>query len=1307
MNPFPFPFPAAALSEVNGSKLHWFYKRFVENFYNEYRLGHFLLAAYAAVPAFITPDLLYKLWQNFNRYKWNGEPVSIHRVAVSDLLLSPLCREVGYELYEMDHDIRMAFLEWLKKEGTTELWKKRQVRDLNEIAKFVEDYHLLPNPAGKRWGAEYLETQTLEAVSYYNPVAVTDRLFNKLRTASTPPFRETELLHTIDLFIKTRNRLMRLDSALHLTDSEQKQLDWMHAWKALIEQNNKGFIERLNARQDLYELFNDTKTGIEIEISKGMITQLNAFSDRKVRALVVGVNVGFDGRNNDLYLNSAMLFANLLRELTPSTALDLTVLTGENATHNGILENWQKMVTTTRPNDDLLFYMASDAIRADDHCHVACYDSDMEGGQYDWLHDSEIGNAASAANGSSVTIFAQVAHAATPYWIDNSNPGNVLFAASSFDQDASYLPSRTDGKQYCAFTHAFVKSIQNNKSWLSNRSSFLNALRDYEYSLHAGYEDVRATPQLLCHSETYNRFFLHGKHLTAELQDLLRYTGYLDERSTGSWNKKTALALGEFIKARGLSKELTKQEYIDDLREYKEEIFLNDLPVFLLIFSDPTNELISLQREREAIINHLEGSGLMMQLEILIDCDRQTLIHTFKNKEYRNRIRLVYYAGSDSNGNFHLKDGDFTLPEFAELFDYQENIKLFIANTCRSHVFAEYTTRLGAALSIGIEGEVDDHNAAEFGIKLFSLISEGYDLMKERDAFKQILTTYNYSTNTYKLFTAPWVNEETTIGWQRNVANVNQPTTESPEIYALIVGVDIYEDRSIPNLFKTDREARSLYQWFIINIKNGNPDHIYILDSTNIKQISQETIDNALIRLASGVDVKSTRQRLLLVYFAGYGYYSFESSPVLLLSDWTPRRRNLCIDLNSYMTALADSAYFHGLCFFYDLQNINNVQAQMSLPFFKLPLEPVGHTSSMIIGHIAEDQEGTYLESTQQAEITRGAFTKELIKGLNGGAANDDGNITFNTIRNYLNRMFLQIHPQLRPLRSSVSGDEHFIIATRKQQPLQQVEIRFAKDHVGKNFRILNYQGEVVFHTLLNSTSLSLELKSRLYQMEIPEIQMSETLSISSQEGILRINLGWQFLNKWIWVAGTGFDLTEEEVRTAKAVGQFIAEQGYGLITGGWPGVDYLVAEAYYNTLESIIDVEKKNYLIQFVETGHEADFKKGKIQTVSPEDSKDISREKAFVVISIGGKGGTFGIFEYAREYNLPFIPLFHTGGDSARAFNILSNDPDPYVDIDLSPLRIVQPGNDADNYLKPLQKILEQLNDSTKDKNQPDLPA
>ena len=56
---------------------------------------------------------------------------------------------------------------------------------------------------------------------------------------------------------------------------------------------------------------------------------------------------------------------------------------------------------------------------------------------------------------------------------------------------------------------------------------------------------------------------------------------------------------------------------------------------------------------------------------------------------------------------------------------------------------------------------------------------------------------------------------------------------------------------------------------------------------------------------------------------------------------------------------------------------------------------------------------------------------------------------------------------------------------------------------------------------------------------------------------------------QWLLVAGTGkeWGLAETTVWTSRAVGAASAERGYGLVVGGWHGVDYLAAEAFAQTL--------------------------------------------------------------------------------------------------------------------------------------------
>ncbi|ERN41722.1 hypothetical protein KR51_00015680 [Rubidibacter lacunae KORDI 51-2] len=75
--------------------------RFVGRFGEPYRV----LAYYAALPLVLTPDLLHYLRNEFLRDR--GVPW----VAEADLLLSDLCRPVGYELYVVDTAVRAYLLE--------------------------------------------------------------------------------------------------------------------------------------------------------------------------------------------------------------------------------------------------------------------------------------------------------------------------------------------------------------------------------------------------------------------------------------------------------------------------------------------------------------------------------------------------------------------------------------------------------------------------------------------------------------------------------------------------------------------------------------------------------------------------------------------------------------------------------------------------------------------------------------------------------------------------------------------------------------------------------------------------------------------------------------------------------------------------------------------------------------------------------------------------------------------------------------------------------------------------------------------
>jgi hypothetical protein len=140
----------------------------------------------------------------------------------------------------------------------------------------------------------------------------------------------------------------------------------------------------------------------------------------------------------------------------------------------------------------------------------------------------------------------------------------------------------------------------------------------------------------------------------------------------------------------------------------------------------------------------------------------------------------------------------------------------------------------------------------------------------------------------------------------------------------------------------------------------------------------------------------------------------------------------------------------------------------------------------------------------------------------------------------------------------------------------------------------------------------------------------------------------------WILVAGTGrYHLKESELLLSKEIGTAIAKGNFGLVVGGWRGVDYVVADSFAKELNN----QKKrlsDYLIQVIPAGKEPEFKGGHIVEVNAglkEWTESVSYADA--VILIGGIGGTYETYLYANQEQKPTFPIAGTEGDARKVFN------------------------------------------------------
>jgi hypothetical protein len=145
--------------------------------------------------------------------------------------------------------------------------------------------------------------------------------------------------------------------------------------------------------------------------------------------------------------------------------------------------------------------------------------------------------------------------------------------------------------------------------------------------------------------------------------------------------------------------------------------------------------------------------------------------------------------------------------------------------------------------------------------------------------------------------------------------------------------------------------------------------------------------------------------------------------------------------------------------------------------------------------------------------------------------------------------------------------------------------------------------------------------------------------------------------DQFIWVVGTGAkELTEQETWVAEALGTQLARTGFGLIGGGWPGVDQLVAMEFARERhEQGLSVE--NGLTHLLLSGRaQASFPEGKVITPgSYREHLTQAAELASGAVLIGGAGATYEAYQTAMTYGKPAYPIGATEGDAELAFNDL----------------------------------------------------
>lgn len=141
----------------------------IASFEKRFGRPHLYLACHAALPLAATPGLLYSLWANFQR-DCHGRSLNIPWVAVANLLLSSLFKEVGYELYEMDDAVRSKLLDRLQEDES--LGQKRIIELSHFLSEYVRQQLYSDDPDIQ----DFARAQRWAALAYIRPIQAASEL---------------------------------------------------------------------------------------------------------------------------------------------------------------------------------------------------------------------------------------------------------------------------------------------------------------------------------------------------------------------------------------------------------------------------------------------------------------------------------------------------------------------------------------------------------------------------------------------------------------------------------------------------------------------------------------------------------------------------------------------------------------------------------------------------------------------------------------------------------------------------------------------------------------------------------------------------------------------------------------------------------------------------------------------------------------------------------------------------------------------------------------------------------------------------
>lgn len=238
-----------------------------------------------------------------------------------------------------------------------------------------------------------------------------------------------------------------------------------------------------------------------------------------------------------------------------------------------------------------------------------------------------------------------------------------------------------------------------------------------------------------------------------------------------------------------------------------------------------------------------------------------------------------------------------------------------------------------------------------------------------------------------------------------NTPPAQQPAANNNKDYAIVIGINDYMELTPLNGPLNDAQ---LFKDWLLDANGGNlpPRNCHFIPSDPTPKPFrplQDDIDAALDVIFT--DGSANGFRRLYFYFSGHGFGAKWDINGLCLPKWSNRFRNAALSSKSYFDLIVESDLFEDVFLFFDCCRDRKINAIPTQPMLGWP-RPGGGTT-MALALFASEFENPAFEAasvTGGNALITGHFTRALLAGLQGGATNGKGEITIESLVNFVKK---------------------------------------------------------------------------------------------------------------------------------------------------------------------------------------------------------------------------------------------------------------------------------------------------------------